>query len=593
MSEVSHLTDQLSKASWSYRWSVTVLLSYVTMKAAFDIFILNLATANVPFHCAQAVIDNQTTEWGSVNISELADTANFSILDYKCFAPQFAREDNGRLAPIQVINDSSASNRPCTAWTYWPTEPGRRNMLMEYDFVCDRAYLADRMQTIMQAGIFVSCCFAPLADAFGRRLPFILFAYIDLTSTILVIFVRDLTAQMVLRFFMGFGSPAVLTGVAYLTELISEDYHGLHGNFYWILWVVGYTTSGVIAYLVMEWRLQMVLVAAIIATGYLSYPWSLIDSPKWLFASGHQSAAKDSLLRLFRRHGLDTATVETMKVDEESTELKGESETLQSSQANAELDSDSKKRRRQQPSNFELVRRQLSRLLPKESLCQSKYLAVEAAFTVLFVANAMSYFSSSFRRDFITKNPYLNVVISGALELPAAFLAWFLTDRCGRRISNMLLLLPAGLLLILVPFVPQPPDVTFGAKSACALLSKFLITVSFCIVLIFGSESLPTNIRATSFILASQVMRLGQTLAPELNGLLLNVNPAFPNFFYGGFCVASGLLLILLPETHNRPMPDSIADMAGLSLPDACLPRARRQLQLQSVELPSRQSPTV
>uniref|UniRef100_A0A1I8H6P9 MFS domain-containing protein n=1 Tax=Macrostomum lignano TaxID=282301 RepID=A0A1I8H6P9_9PLAT len=187
------------------------------------------------------------------------------------------------------------------------------------------------------AGIFVSCCFAPLADAFGRKLPFILFAYIDLTSTILVIFVHGPA-----RFFMGFGSPAVLTGVAYLTELISEDYHGLHGNFYWILWVVGYTTSGVIAYLVMEWRLQMVLVAAII--GYLSYPWSLIDSPKWLFASGHQSAAKDSLLRLFRRHGLDTATVETMKVDEESTELKGESETLQSSQANAELDSDSKKR---------------------------------------------------------------------------------------------------------------------------------------------------------------------------------------------------------------------------------------------------------
>uniref|UniRef100_A0A1I8I6B4 Holin n=1 Tax=Macrostomum lignano TaxID=282301 RepID=A0A1I8I6B4_9PLAT len=60
------LLKQISKSGPGYRWTITILLSVLSMKSAFDMFVTNLATASVPFHCAQAIVDNQTLSWTDV-----------------------------------------------------------------------------------------------------------------------------------------------------------------------------------------------------------------------------------------------------------------------------------------------------------------------------------------------------------------------------------------------------------------------------------------------------------------------------------------------------------------------------------------------
>ncbi|MPC31771.1 Organic cation transporter protein [Portunus trituberculatus] len=71
------------------------------------------------------------------------------------------------------------------------------------------------------------------------------------------------------------------------------------------------------------------------------------------------------------------------------------------------------------------------------------------------MVNSGVYYGLSLSTSNLGGNPYLNFVISGAVELPGLALATILLDRVGRRIPLAAFLGLGGLCLVSTIFVPK------------------------------------------------------------------------------------------------------------------------------------------
>ncbi|EDV90525.1 GH14183 [Drosophila grimshawi] len=166
------------------------------------------------------------------------------------------------------------------------------------------------------------------------------------------------------------------------------------------------------------------------------------------------------------------------------------------------------------------------------------------------------YYGLSWSPNNLGGNVLLNFVISGAVEIPAYCFLLLTLNRWGRRSILCGCMLLAGISLlatILVPVKMQWLMITF------AMLGKLAITGSYGTIYLFSSEQFPTVVRTVGMGAASMVSRLTGMLAPYLNALASIWRP-LPLVIYGVLALSAGFLSLLLPETHNKPTLETIAD---------------------------------
>ncbi|KAJ8304899.1 hypothetical protein KUTeg_018482 [Tegillarca granosa] len=95
------------------------------------------------------------------------------------------------------------------------------NTFLQWDLVCDKDALGKMSQTLVLGGMFLGAFASPLADKFGRRPVHCAFNIGYFIVTILVAFITNFKAFMVLRFLTGVcqqvdlapWAPGVLFGV--------------------------------------------------------------------------------------------------------------------------------------------------------------------------------------------------------------------------------------------------------------------------------------------------------------------------------------------------------------------------------------------
>ena len=71
---------------------------------------------------------------------------------------------------------------------------------------------------------------------------------------------------------------------------------------------------------------------------------------------------------------------------------------------------------------------------------------------------------------------------------------------------------------------------------------------------------MPTTVRAAGVGSSSLVSKLGGTLSTTV-AALADIHPAIPTIIFAAMSLLSGALTIMLPETKDRKMPDSLADV--------------------------------
>ena len=87
---------------------------------------------------------------------------------------------------------------------------------------------------------------------------------------------------------------------------------------------------------------------------------------------------------------------------------------------------------------------------------------------------------------------------------------------------------------------------------------KIAVQGAFNILYIFTSELYPTVVRNTAVGVTSMVARFGSGLSSYI-ALLSNISlPIVPMIIFALFSLFAGMLVFVLPETSEKPLPETI-----------------------------------
>jgi OCT family organic cation transporter-like MFS transporter 4/5 len=122
-----------------------------------------------------------------------------------------------------------------------------------------------------------------------------------------------------------------------------------------------------------------------------------------------------------------------------------------------------------------------------------------------------------------------------------------------------------GICCGLVAFITLALDPSAPAMAwlpvSVAMVGKFLISMTFAIAYLYTAELFPTKVRNVAVGTASTFARIGSMAAPYIVDLLGAIHPSIPVIIFGIFSVSAGLLSLMLPETLNRKMPETVAEI--------------------------------
>ncbi|XP_023167195.2 organic cation transporter protein [Drosophila hydei] len=427
-------------------------------------------------------------------------------------------------------NGTAASNATleCSSYVYDQSKY-LNSAVTEWNMVCSRSLLSATSDSLFMVGVLLgSFFFGQLSDKLGRKPTFFAALVTQLIFGVVAGVAPEYFSYTISRLIVGATTSGVFL-VAYVIamEMVGSTYRLFAGVAVQMFFSVGFMLTAGFAYFIHDWRWLQI---AITLPGllFMSYYWIVPESARWLLSKGR----KDEAFVIIEK----AARVNRVKIPSEIyAQLVDEAEEIKRKNALAAA----------QPaaSVFDLLR------YPN---LRRKTLLI---FFDWFV-NSGVYYGLSWNTNNLGGNQLVNFVISGAVEIPGYVLLLFTLNRFGRRTILCGTMLVAGISLLLTIIVPSDMN---WLLIACAMIGKLAITSSYGTVYIFTAEQFPTVVRNVGLGASSMVARVGGILAPYLN-LLGEIWRPLPLVICGALSLTAGLLSLMLPETLNKPMPETIAD---------------------------------
>uniref|UniRef100_A0A671MW37 Solute carrier family 22 member 7-like n=1 Tax=Sinocyclocheilus anshuiensis TaxID=1608454 RepID=A0A671MW37_9TELE len=170
---------------------------------------------------------------------------------------------------------------------------------------------------------------------------------------------------------------------------------------------------------------------------------------------------------------------------------------------------------------------------------------------------AFTYYGISLNISGFGLNLYLTQFIYGAIELPSKLVAYLCLDKLGRRYSQVGTLITTGVCIGITVLIPRD---LWLPRTVISVLGKGFSEASFTCVFLYTTELYPTVLRQNGLGYSSFVGRVGVSLAP-LVSLLDEVWLPLPQVLFCSVALSAGLLALLLSETHNVQLPETIEDV--------------------------------
>ncbi|NXS32746.1 S226B protein, partial [Pomatostomus ruficeps] len=433
-------------------------------------------------------------------------------------------------------NGSWPETEPCgDGWTY-DRSVFTSTIITEWDLVCSSRGLKQLAQSLYMAGVLVGgIVFGGLSDRFGRR-SVLTWCYLQMAAMgTCSSFAPSFTVYCLFRFLTGTAfSGIVLNSVSLSLEWMPTQVRALVGTFMGYCYTVGQFLLAGVAFAVPDWR-QLQLVVSVPFFGFFLYSWWLTESARWLVMVGRSHQALRELQKVARING------KKEEGDKLDIEVKGAPLSPQTLRSHMEKEMMSSRTRH---TVLDLVRTPVVRRI---------------SFCLCFVwfSTSFAYYGLAMDLQNFDFDIYVIQLIFGAVDIPAKLVSILTITYVGRRFTQAVTLILAGLAILANIVVPRDLRML---RTALAVFGKGCLAASFNCVFLYTGELYPTVIRQTGMGLANTMSRLGSIMAPlvKMAGELF---PVLPFVIYGTAPVVSGLVAVFLPETRNVALPETVDEV--------------------------------
>lgn len=196
-------------------------------------------------------------------------------------------------------------------------------------------------------------------------------------------------------------------------------------------------------------------------------------------------------------------------------------------------------------------------------------------FCVYSVYNGLNFFVPH-----LGSEEHISFLLASLVELPSYLVLYLTLNRFGRRPVLLLSMVLGGAFCILCSVVPENND---HLVKATFLISKFCITCSYFVTDLFATELFPTVVRGAGASLSQTISAVGLCFSP-LIAYFAHKLFYLPLLIFGLLSIVGGVVSMILPETVNQPLPETLEEGEELGRPiGGLLGEGRRHSHLRAL----------
>eukprot|EP00092_Neocalanus_flemingeri_P021469 GFUD01023281.1.p1 GENE.GFUD01023281.1~~GFUD01023281.1.p1 ORF type:complete len:485 (-),score=105.58 GFUD01023281.1:42-1496(-) len=398
-------------------------------------------------------------------------------------------------------------------------------IVADWSLVCDRNWLGKATMSVLMLGFLQGALvLGKMADRFGRKSILMLTLWGLIFSNLLSSITADYAVYLISRFLVGFFIAGLSTTVAVLvSELVGPAQRGMFGLATLVSFPIGIIALAFTASFFQDWR-QLCQFVTLLGWPFLMCHWYLVESPRWLLRKHRHSEAEAVLYTIARGNGAHEKLVINLRSRPASSENKSSTESV------------------------------------LELFTKRKLFLVTMVLCYNWFVNGASYYGMTLAAGAMGSNIYTGTALSGAVELPAVFLAYYAIEHWGRRVAVVGFMTLSGTFSLLVQIFSVKLLPSVGPF--LALLGKMCIAASFKTSYIISGEIFPTSIRTSAMGMVSAMARVGSILSP----FIVMLGESLPGVQFTIFAIlglSGGLLSLGLPETKDKVLPETLGDMGA------------------------------
>ncbi|XP_066943523.1 organic cation transporter protein-like [Macrobrachium rosenbergii] len=514
------------------RWQTVIISATLLVAAQIPIHQVGspFISAPMPFRCFPSPPSEEPPDALSLwKVSDVNDT----YYNSKCLeVPMDVNEDN---VSTSYNGTTYFTGLPTCPYVAYDTSIFTSTINSEWHIVCEHEYLRPLYQMVYNAGALIGCLVCGhIGDKWGRKSSVMIGSIFHLIAVILMATVPSYAVILTMRFIIGVMTSIMLLPAWSLALEVSPAKHrSLVGMLMGLPYSFFTAANAGVAYFLRTWK-YILLVGICPGVILLPLAFFINESPRWLIQKGREEEAVQALNRAVKLNKTE------LSVPLETTVRKLSQAVASGESGGAPEDKDKKTLRSQVEMLLRYIRSPAMRLI----LLLTPPLWFTQSFLYLSIAiNA---------NNFTTSGPFLYMALTGAMDGSAIILTTPLATRLGRKTMVSGGLFFGASLFLAEQFVPAD----FGwAKWVLVMVGFLLIGSAFQVNFIYGPELFPTEVRTRGFGFLNLVSQAGFVCTPVAKhawwagGVLFGISG-----------MLGALTVLPLPETKNRPLPETLQD---------------------------------
>lgn len=415
-------------------------------------------------------------------------------------------------------------------------------------------YMSDRYVAhphLRNAYLNYNCSIHP--HRFGRRTMIASALFFVCTLGIAKSFATSYIMFVLFEFLLCLCTPGSFTTLfIMMIEWVVPEKRVIGGTFICIAYSVGQILLGVVSASMWSFRS---LLRTIYAPAYLvlAYMWLVPESVRWLNSKGHNGRVRRTIEQAAAVNNIRLSERAMVFLNRNDAGAVGDGE-LGAPATEMTVGEDGAK----QPVDAEQP------VVGRQTIFTSRRLFVRLLICVFCMfSNSAIYIGLNVHSVSLSgSSKHFNYIAVNVIEVPANIVSYFIMMRMGRRLPFACSLMATAVLCLMAEHVPVF-EYEHALRLALFVASKLCITISYSIVFVYISEMFPTCLRQSFMNSCYAMSCMGSMTAPQI--ALLNIYaPSLPMFLFAGVATVASGMVMLLPETFNNPLPDTIAEAEAI-----------------------------